>query len=462
MNAPLDDHAAMYLAASRLRHPPCIGVVRYFDERVADEMLAAYAGQLASNPIGFGRRVVPPRVPGARPRWQAANDLPPLRVEPEPVGPRELAEVLDEEVSTQPDPSRGAGWRLAAVTGPDGGSVILTWLHHSYGDGRGILETAFAPPSQNHAPPTHTPVGAIHELGDVFVRVRDGVAGSVRLGREAALIRWRAPGSDLGRLRPTVAALSRRHRTVGTRSERRIVTLARADADAWDGTAAARGGSGNTLLIAVVANLLRLARRSRGEMHERPLRVLVPVDTRRLPLAGQSQATAAANAVTANATAAANAAAAAIVNLPGRSTGYGQLDEVRAATREALHRAAVAMTAASAARTPRPAGIVDAMQLLPNAITYRVASRVQASADGVASNIGPIPAPVAKLGPYTAREMFLLASPMLTDVTVCLGRHGTDVTLGVVADPARLGPGAALRDAVEEELAAWGLEADVR
>ncbi|MGA9856739.1 MAG: hypothetical protein WBQ18_02690, partial [Solirubrobacteraceae bacterium] len=67
-SVPLDGHAAMYVAASRRRHPPCIGVVRRFAEPIDAATLSAYAGQLAANPRGFGRRVVSARVPGARPR----------------------------------------------------------------------------------------------------------------------------------------------------------------------------------------------------------------------------------------------------------------------------------------------------------------------------------------------------------------------------------------------------------
>jgi diacylglycerol O-acyltransferase / wax synthase len=446
MNLPLDDHAAMYVSASRRRHLPCIGVVQRFDERVREETLAAYAGRLASNPHGFGRRVVAPRIPGARARWAPTTDLPQLRVEPEPLVPAKLAELLDEEVSTQPDPSR-AGWRLASLLDNDGRSVVVTWVHHAYGDGRSILETAFAPLAEERASLSQPPPSAIHELGDVLVRLRQGFAGGVRLGREAALVRWRRPDSELSRLAPAVAAL-RRDGAVGGRSQRRILALVSVDAEIWDRAAAERGGSGNTLLIAMLANLLRLARYSRGQMDQRPLRVLIPVDTR-------SQSTALIERPGSTAT---NTAAAAIVHLPGGTPRYGRLEDVRAATRQAL-RAAIPSAARDA--PARPPGLVDAMQLLPNAITHRVASRVQAHADGVASNVGRIPPYVTQLGPHTAREVFLLASPMLTDVTVCLGRNLNQATIGVVADPARLGPVGGLREHVAEELAAWGVEATV-
>ena len=83
--APLDDHAAMYVAASRRRHLPCVGVVRRFAEPIDTDTLAAYAADLGANPQGFGRRVVPARVPGARARWEPATVLPELRIEPEPL-----------------------------------------------------------------------------------------------------------------------------------------------------------------------------------------------------------------------------------------------------------------------------------------------------------------------------------------------------------------------------------------
>jgi hypothetical protein len=447
INLPLDDHAAMYVTASRLGHPPCVGVVRRFREQVSDEALAAYAVKLAANPKGFGRRVAAARIPGARARWRPANSLPLVRVEREPLARRELARQLDDEVSAQPDPSRDAGWRLTALTDSDGGTVVVTWLHHAYGDGRAILEHAFAPVPDDHVPMPHTPVRTVHELGDIVVRMREGVTGSARLGREAALRGWRIPHSDIARLRPALAALRARDSGVGTRSQRRVVALARMDIRTWKRAASTRGGTSNTLLIAVLANLLRVARRSRGDA-QRPLRILLPVDMRPRVNGGLGWSAAEPT----------NAAAASIIDLPGGAPAYGSLDEIRAATHYALRRA----TAATHARRPRPAGIVDAMQLLPDAITHRVASRVQAHADGVVSNVGGFPAHVAQLGPYTAQEVFLLAGPMRTDITVCMGRDGMDATLGVVADPARLGPVGGLRERVAEELAAWGVDADMR
>jgi hypothetical protein len=472
---PLDDHAAMYIAASRsLGQPPCVGVVRRFDELLSAETVAEYAVLLASNPHGFGRRVVRPRVPGARPRWHPAAEPPPIRLLSEPVDPAALAVLLDEEASANPDPSRGVGWQLAAMPTHDGGTVVLTWLHHAYGDGRSILETALATPEVT-LPQDATPAAAaasattrrfaarlrvgrpagrplaIDELGDVVLRIRSGVTGSLRLGRDVAIAPWSpARHGELARLGPAVAALRRRDRSVGTRSTQRVIALASVEAADWDSAAARRGGSGNTLLLAVLANLLRGARHARGETSDRPLRILLPVDTRgradgAAPRGGHA--------------AAANAAIAAVVVLPGGTPAYGDLAGIRAATKASIVEATRHATALGSARPP---GVVDAMQLLPAALTHRVATRVQASVDGVASNVGPVPEHVARLGPHTASDVTLLAAPMLTDLTVCLGRIGSVATLGVVADPARLGPAGSLRERVAEELTAWGLPAPVR
>ncbi|HWT95413.1 MAG TPA: hypothetical protein VN238_20620, partial [Solirubrobacteraceae bacterium] len=144
--------------------------------------------------------------------------------------------------------------------------------------------------------------------------------------------------------------------------------------------------------------------------------------------------------------------------LPGGLPDHGDLLGVRRATKAALQRATQQV---SGARASRPPGVVDAMQLLPGAITHRVATRVQANVDGVASNVGPIPEHVAHLGPYRAAEVHLLAAPLRNDLTLCLGRQDGCATLGVIADPARLGPGGDLRERVAAELSAWGVTATV-
>ncbi|WP_022930021.1 hypothetical protein [Patulibacter americanus] len=452
MKIPLDDHAAMYVGATRTRrHRPCIGLVRRFDEPVTGDALLRWANELAHNPRGFGRRVVRPRVPGARLRWQAAADLPPMRYEPDALDGPEIVALLEDEVSSQPDPATAPGWRLAAARTRDGGSIVTLWVNHAYGDARAILSTAFdaaAAPADPPVVPRRWRTETVEELTDVVQRVRHGVGGSVRLGREAAGA-WRSaatPG-DLQRLTPTIAALRERDRGVGVRSGRRNVALVRTRAEDWDTAARDHGGSGNTLLLAVVANLIRGARQSRGETTDRPLRILLPVDLRHQRPNGQHDVTA-------------NAVVGALVVLDGGAPRHGRLDEVRHATKAAIEAAAPAGAQRRDGRPAGPTGTVDAMRLLPDALTHRMAVLAQ-GADGVASNVGPIPPQVGRLGAHRAAESYLLGGPMMTDLTVCLGRSGGDITLGVVADAGRLGPGGTAHARVEAELAAWGVPGTV-
>lgn len=450
MSIPLDDHAAVYVSATRTRrHRPCIGLVRYFPDAVGADVLLRWAHQLAANPQGFGRRVVGPRLPGARPRWEPHSQLPPIRFEADPLNPAALAELLEDEVSSQPDPARSCGWRIAAARTEDGGTVATLWINHAYGDARAILATAFDPVPEPEAPArTRRPWEAetVRELGDVMQRVRSGVGGSLRLGREAAGA-WRraSPPGDLARLAATASLLAARDRSVGARSGRRNLALVHVPAGDWDRVAQAHGGSANTLLLAVLANLLRGARAARGDRCDQPLRILMPVDLRHQQTGNAGDATA-------------NAVVGATVVLEGGSPHHGDLGEVRRIIKQALTSAAPAEETRPAKRPAGPAGIVDAMRLLPNTVSHRVAVRA-GGADGVASNIGPIPPQVAQLGAHRASHSYLLGGPMMTDVTVCLGRDRDVLTLGFVADAGRLGPGGTLAQRAVEELEAWGVPA---
>lgn len=453
MIKPLDDHAEMYVSASQSRvHPPCLGIVRHFSEPLDRATLEAHAVSLASNPYGLGRRVVRPRVPGARSRWYPSADLPPLRLEAMPHDLHQLSEMLDEEISAQPDPLRNCGWRMAAAPTEDGGTVVLTWANHAFGDARSILKTVFGPRDDSRREaPVLTVKGrppAINELSEVVLRLRRGVSGSLRLGREAAIAPWTPERSgEIALLTPAVDALRRRKRTVGALSSRRVTTLVRVKHDDWRSAAGERGGSSNTLFLAVLSNLLRGARVARGDTLEPPLRILLPVDISEHLGGGESSGRPKGHTVIAS-----------FVILPGGHPEHGDLTAVRAATKEAV------MTAVgNLPETPsnRPAGIVDAMNLLPNPFTHRIAKLVQADVDGVASNVGPIPDFVANVGSHTAEDMYLLAAPMRTDLTGCFGRNGEISTLSFVSDPARLGPGGNLHDRVAEELDAWGVPATV-
>ena len=452
VRTPLDDAAAMYLTATRIpHHRPCIGLLWRFDEEVGAEALLRWANERASDPRGLGRRVVAPRVPGARRRWVPTTALPRLRFEPGPLDGADLAALVEEELSGRPDPAESAGWQLLAARTRDGGTVVALWLNHAYGDARGILSTAA--PATGTPPETHgTPrwrTRTVEELTDVVQRLGSGVGGSVRLGRDAVrALGSLSPGGSAGeltRLRPALTALLDRDPGIGARSGRRTVALARVPAARWAAAARARDGSSNTLLMALTANLLRHARLARGEDGDRPVRVLMPVDLRSRSAGEAPDPTR-------------NTVAGATVVLPGGPPGHGSLAGVRTAVTSAL---TTLTTGPGRGRPdPRPAGVVDAMRLLPDALAHRIAVLAQ-GADGVASHVGRLAPEVCRLGPHQAAATYLLGGPMLSDVTVCLGRSGTDVTLGVMADAGRLGPGGHLPAVLTGELAAWGLPARV-
>lgn len=449
----LDDHAAMYLSATRAGLRPCIGLVKQFDEVPSREAVGRWAATLAGNPLGFGRRVVGPRIPGARARWMPDRDLPPIRYVREALGRAELHEVLEEEVSSLPDPAHGIGWRVAAARVAGGGMCVTLWLNHAYGDARAILSTAFdqGPPGSAGEAGQGTewrPEIALRtaaEMNDLAQRLGVGVRGSARLGRDVlgSWLRSTSPG-DLERLRPVIAAIRRGRRQPAVRSPSRRLALAQVPAAAWKEAARRRGGSENTLLVAFLANLLRGARRARGEEWEGPLRIILPIDTRRRQPGGGGQVTD-------------NAATGATILLHGAETDHRSLDEVRQAVRRAL------VAAASSSRRGGPTTaplVVDAFRLLPSVLSHRLAVLGQ-TADGVASNIGAIPRHVGRLGAHQATHVYLLGGPMMTDLTACLGRVGDDLTIGCVADAGRLGPGGTLPERVAAELDAWDLPARV-
>ena len=459
MNLPLDDHAAMYITASGSRvHPPCIGMIQRFSERIPAETIEAHVRDLVANPLGVGRKVVRPAIPGARARWSPEPDVPDwaMRIESVPLSHAELAERLDEEISEQPDPLRNHGWRYTVLPTDDGGMIIVNWVNHAFGDARSMLETVFAPrdvwsaerarPSNGESTFSRT-LSPVIELSDVAQRISTGVKGSLRLGAEAAIAAARPQrrGAHLTQLSPAVEAIRRPKQQVGALSSRRVITLARVVHEQWRTIAGEHGGSSNTLFLTVLANLMREARRARGESLERPLRILMPIDIGPfLREAGQSVE--------------GSTIISSVVVVDGGRAVHGDISDVRAASKTAIE---TAVAQIPKTRSTRPPGIVDAMHLLPNAITHRLATRVQANVDGVASNVGPLPEYVGRIGSHLATDNFLVATPMRTDLTACFGRQGETSTLSFVADPARLGPAGTLDERVAAEFGAWGISAEI-
>ena len=216
------------------------------------------------------------------------------------------------------------------------------------------------------------------------------------------------------------------------------------EAAAWDGAARERGGTGNTLLAAVAANLLRRARIARGAQTGRTLLLLLPVDLtdREVAHALQRSSGPAAAMTTAE------------VVLPGGPPAHGELATLRATMKAAFIR--------DSGRVPAVRGAGDVMRLLPEAVTFRAAARAALRFDGCASNVGEVPPGLLRLGSHDARDAVMLGFPIGNEAITVLIRYRTAVSVGVVTDPLRLGASPDLREWLAEELAAWGLAQVVR
>jgi hypothetical protein len=366
---------------------------------------------------------------------------------------------LADELSIRHDPERGAGWRLAATTDGEGSMVVALTLNHLFGTGRDIATTLYggdllnggasangsgAPGGGPDAPSAY---GLQAELADSASRLRRGTVGLVRLTRDvAAFPVRRRPHGDLADVGKPLAALLDRDRTRGRASSRRVGATVRADLEAWKAAAERYGGTTTALQLAACANLLRDARRIRGAAPERPIRLIVPVD-----LADRHEMP------RASATVGPVRLTSATVVLPGGNPRYGELNDVREQLRRAVQAALDEVRVTG--RVPVAPGVVDAMRLLPDALTSRVMFSVHAHYDGAVSNVGPLPPGMMRIGRRTATDAFLMAFPLGSDLALGFATHGTSLALGAVADPSRLGAGPPLRDRIARELEQWGVPA---
>lgn len=456
MNVALVDLGSLMLYASRRSAVlPNMGLVLRFPKAVTAAELQAEADRLASSPFGLGRRLAPPRVPGARPRWVAAPDPPPVQLASPRDSAREFAMWLADELSVRHDPQRAAGWRMAATTDVDGSTVVAITLNHLFGTGRDIVTTVYGGELLNgngngngssvQESGLEGRYDVLAEIRDSGARMRRGAAGLLRLAREAAVAPvHRRPYGELAHLRRPVAALRDRDSSRGRPSPRRVGATVRADVQAWLGAAQEHGGTATTLQLAVAANLLRNARRSRGASPQRPIRLIVPVDLADRDEVPQAAATVGPVRLTS-----------AAVVLPGGAPYYGDLAPVRERLRHAVSIAVQEVQ--TTGRVPVAPGVVDAMRLLPDAVSSRVMFGVHAHYDGAVSNVGPLPPGMMRIGEHVATDAFLMAFPLGSDLAIGFGTHGDAVQLGAVADPSRLGAGPPLRDRIARELERWGL-----
>lgn len=459
-NVPLMDLGSLMLYATRhTTVMPNVVTIRVFKGALTTDELQREAKRIASNPFGLGRKLVMPKIPGARPLWRANPTPPEVQINPAVNTPAEVAAYFDEVLSTRLDPLEGRGWRLAAA--PLGEDTLVTLgINHLYGTGRDIVMSVWGDDAMEVDEDGHTRYyGALpekfrHDLKaeafDLAARLRAGVGGIARLGGQTFTGPGdRDPRSDAATARKPLDALLDRDRSRGKPSQRRVLALARVDLEDWRAAARERGGNLLSLQVAVTANLLREARRARGGPSHRPLRILIPVDLSDRedshdPAAGLGPVELTSAGVT----------------LPGGTAVHHDLLLVREECDRAIDEARAEVEATG--QVPVAPGMVDAMRLLPDALTTRAVVHVHSRFDGAASNLGIQHPNAAVIGDHTAYESYMCAFPLGSDLVLTMTSVGGELAIGVVADPSRLGAGAPLRERLHDELHSWGLEASVR
>ena len=460
---PLADLGSLLLYATR--HTcvlPNIAVVRRFAADIPMAAIEAETRRIASNSYGLGRCLMLPAVPGARPLWRANPEPPPVVSAPDAVDASALARWLADELSVRENPLERAGWHVATIRF-EGTTFVALVMNHLYGTGRDIAMSIWGDQGPQGVAPngnghhalaaralTHADVhDAAAELTDLMRRVRTGLVGLARLGTQSlpGLQRPR-PHGEKATLRRPLNALLDQDASRGKPSARRAATMATVRLDAWEKAAERRGGNGLALQVAVTANLLRDARRARGGDVYRPLRIIIPVDLADRSVAAAPDATMDSPELTS-----------AEVVISGGLPTHHDLAEVRDACRRAIQQARAEVAATG--RVPVAPGVVDAMRLLPDALTVRAAISVHARFDGAVSAMGRLVPGMNRLGEYVATDVVPVAFPLGSDISITTGVLGEALTFGVVADPSRLGPGPGLRERFERELEQWEIEAEV-
>lgn len=373
------------------------------DETVDATLLLSLHDVLSEGPLG--RRVVRPRVPGARPRFEPNTHVHPLRYPATPIPDDELLAWADEHANVDVDPELGPGWAVAATRLTSGGTALSIVCSHVLTDARGFVRAV------------------ADALADRPRRPDPGRRSDLR----DAMQLFRKVGSGLRRVKYTPRTEKPpAPQTVHSRPRTALVDV---DAAQWKAVAAAEDGSPNALLLAVSAGV---ARRARIPF---PVRISVPVDDRKEGTVSNG------------------------VSMVGITVDDGDtLASIRA---RAAH-------AYSQPREGAPHNMpAEILQLLPDRIAARV-TRGAGERDLLCSNIGVVPRELTTLGPYRTTGIAMRAMhpgldtrPARTTTRLSVYACHTDerYTLAFVAlDEERFPDTATLRTYVRAELAGRGLE----
>lgn len=239
----------------RLHHgygaPVISQTVTIMANRLTDDQLSEMYATLRSGP--FMRRVHRPRVPFARWRWVLADTALPLSLEHAAIDDADALAWANDQAQYPLDPERGYGWRLSAVPTRSGGMVCSCVASHAIADGHAGLMAAIG-----LVQPELATTEGLDDVVDVRADLQDGLRRGVAVAREAVSEARRAAKDPTHR-----AALRKALSGRGSAPEptplgwRERSVIATFDAAQWKDIAAQRGGTPNTLYLALVADLLR-------------------------------------------------------------------------------------------------------------------------------------------------------------------------------------------------------------
>ncbi|MGY0501648.1 hypothetical protein ACWZHB_24435 [Nocardia sp. FBN12] len=367
-------------------------------------LLQAIHHHLRTGPLG--RRVVTPRVPGARRTWHPNVTAHPLDILPDrDGGPLTDLAILPwaDSLGADLDPEFAPGWRLSAARLDDGGTVVALTCSHALADARGLIHaiTAALRSLESTGPGLDEPAGSrsagsaqhiddemgsrtqFSEWADAcsqWAVIIGGTARALRrrLARPARPIEDpsadRVPDSDIAPL-PTArnppsrpgTDVSTDGRVGGSASDRDLRPLLLTfDADHWDTTATALGGTSNSLFIYLIANILW-----ENGFPDPTITASLPVDTRDEPRVD-------------------NDLAMTEIAIQRRDTPATIRDKAKAAYQR---------------RMSSPAGLPEQiLQVIPDRWAYAL-SKGAGERDILCSNIGPLPDTVRKVGPHNCTRV---------------------------------------------------------
>ncbi|QIS22893.1 hypothetical protein [Nocardia terpenica] len=359
-------------------------------DRVERKVLSDIHSALRTGPLG--RRVVRPRVPGARPSWRPNTSAHQLRVADRPLPVGELLNWADAQ-GFDLDPASGPGWRLAATALADGGSVVSLTCSHALADGHGLaiaVDRALTGSAWTEHPVAQS------DWADARRQWSIVLGGTARALRHGIPERPAAPAPREASEVTTCGA---------------VLQIPAAD---WELTATSRGGTVNSLFVYLVATMLW-----DSGFPADTIVASLPVDTRDDLRVDNDMA-------------------------------MTEVTVTRSDTPATLREKC---RAAYESRMTSPGGLPEELlQVLPDRVAYAL-SRGAGERDVLCSNIGALPGSLSRLGSHrctgvTARAIHpgLRRLPR-TRLSAYLSRTASTYSLALIGlDPDRIESATALRD----------------